>query len=661
MRKSLGIVLAVLLVAAMSVPAMGATLSVSGKYVGQVTYDGGVITSVNDGGGSASGVNLATLSTLYLTIDFAEGETMSAHIPLMLYMDRAQRQDVVDGETVTVDVNVLSVDQADTYLVVYKGTPFTLSLTDGTDGDYAFSSFGDPLGLVKYIKTEVDPITPLPTHTLKVTGAPFGIGFTGYAITQDNTDDEDRKDVNPRYAFGRATYELPGGYTVGAIVAGKGSDGVVNEDGTISDGAPAIANVEADVTGPLPVSEGASFTAAVAASLERPYKGEWESAAPALELNLSGITLSRFSLSGNVRAVSPDFIAVAPGPSTDKSDVTRYKGMRQVQGEASTTVDLKGQAIKLTLGDDFRTAYTGDMDDSTYRSFNKVYGSAEISPIEPLTITVGGYYQDYLAKVDSIADDNRKNVYADVEYTPFDYLTVSGGVQWMGANIDNNSGSGFLVEASAEATPIEGVSVTASTSYESGGYDFLDYGTVADNHTRLDYEVYAEAKQTFVPGGVKQVDTTLAGLARGSYVGMDGAGTTYVAYADANIALNDAFSNRLALVTGKTTENAEDSRCGASQHGYTTLVYDKLTWTLSPNSTLSVAYTYDATNSKGSFSGSYKVALGDSTVTLSYGKSGLSWYSCFDDFDDEKPWAWLCNASVNPNPDYFKLSVSIPF
>jgi len=651
MRKSLGIVLAVLLVAAMSVPAMGATLSVSGKYVGAVTYDGGVIKSVNDPGITVDGVNLAALSTLYLTIDFAEGETMSAHIPLMFYMDRAQREEKDENEnTVLVDVNVLSVDQADTYLVVYKGTPFTLSLTDGTEGDYAFASFGDPLGLVKYIKTEVDPITSLPTHTLKVTGAPFGIGFTGYAITQDNTDDEGRTDVNPRYAFGRATYELPGGYTVGAIAAGKGSDG-----------GDAIANVEADVTGPLPISEGAKFTAAVAGALEKPDNGDWSNAAPAFELNLSGIALGNFSFSGNVRAVSPDFTAVAPGPSSSPSDVNTYKNWRQVQGEVSTSVDLKGQAIKLTLGDDFRTRYDGSMDDNqNRRAYNKVYGSAEFSPIEPLKVTVGGYYQDYLTKVAPIADDNRKNVYGKVEYTPFDYLTVSGGVQWMGANIDNNSGSGFLVEASAEATPIEGVSVTASTSYESGGYDFIDNGTVVDNHTRLDYEVYAEAKQTFVPGGVKQVDTTLAGLARGSYVGMTGdAGTTYVAYADANIALNDAFSNRLALVTGNTTEDTGTYE--ASQHDYATLVYDKLTWTLSPNSTLSVAYTYNATNSKGSFSGSYKVTLGASTVTLSYGKSGLSWYSCFDDFDDEKPWAWLCNASVNPNPDYFKLSVSIPF
>lgn len=643
MRKSLGIVLAVLLVAAMTVPAMGATLSVSGKYVGAVTYDGGVITSVNDGGGSADGIDLATLSTLYLTIDFAEGETMSAHIPLMFYADGG----------------AVKVDQDDDYLIVYKGTPFTLSLTDGTEGDYAFASFGDPLGLVKYVKTEVDPITSIPTHTLKVTGAPFGVGFTGYAITQSYADGN-----NPRYASGRATYELPGGYTVGAIAAGKGSDG-----------GSAIANIEADITGPLPISEGAKLTAAVAASLERPYvapnrDGKWGSAAPAFELNLSGIALSRFSLSGNVRAVSPNFVAVAPGPSSSPSDANTYKNWRQVQGEASTTVDLKGQAIKLTLGDDFRTRYDGDINATDKRAFNKVYGSAEFRPIEPLKVTVGGYYQDYLAKDAPIADDNRKNVYGKAEYKPFDYLTVNGELQWMGANIakaitdddgnlvgyDDRSGSGFLVKASAEATPIEGVSVTASTKYESGGYDFIDNGTVVDNHTRLDYEVYAEAKQTFVPGVVKQVDTTLAGLARASYQGMDGAGTTYVAYADANVAINDAFSNRLALVTGNSSESED-----INKHDYTTLVYDKLTWTLSPNSTLSVAYTYDATNSKGSFSGSYKVALGKSTVTLSYGKSGLKWYSCFDDFDDGKPWAWLCNASVGPNPDYFKLSVSIPF
>ena len=111
MRKSLGIVLAVLLVAAMSVPAMGATLSVSGKYVGAVTYDGGVIKSVNDPGITVDGVNLAALSTLYLTIDFAEGETMSAHIPLMLYMDRVQWTDYKNTPNDTSDDVTLTVDE----------------------------------------------------------------------------------------------------------------------------------------------------------------------------------------------------------------------------------------------------------------------------------------------------------------------------------------------------------------------------------------------------------------------------------------------------------------------------------------------------------------------------------------------------------------------
>ncbi|MBC7081918.1 MAG: hypothetical protein H5T95_00295 [Firmicutes bacterium] len=610
MRKSLGIVLAVLLVAAMSVPAMGATLKVSGKYVGEVVYDGGLVYSKNpyafDGNSVRNEykvVDLLRMSTLYLNIDFAEGEVMSAHIPLRLYK-----------------ADVLTVEQNpdDKYLFVFKGAPLVLSLTDATSGDYAFASFGDPLGLVKSIGTGA-------RATFKAAGQPFGLGFTSYFIAMDP-----KATTYPRYALGRVTYGLASGHTLGAIYAAKeGTDKSV------------LVNVEADVTGPLPVSEGAKFTAALA--LERTQEaGVWSNPVNAFEVNVSGIAAGNFTLSGNVRAVDPEFEAVAPY----ESDAVTFKGKRQLQGEAVTNVNIGGQAVKLTLGDDYRVAYDGSLNDAAY---NKIYGKGEFSPSEPVKVTVGGFYQDFLIKTGPVADDNRKNIYGNVEYTPAENITVTGGAQWMSANLGTAEGSGFKLDGSAEVKPAAGVLVKGSAAYESGRYDFIDGDTVTGSHTRLDAEAYAEAKQTFVPAGIKQVDTTLAGLARGVWLSSPDAQTTYVGYADANIILNDLFSNKIAVMSGKSTEVADH---------YFTTVYNKFTYTVSSNSTFELGYTYK--NNKGTLDAAYTVKLGDSTIKLSYGASGLS-DPCDNDFDDGRPWAWLCTASIEPNPDFYKLTITIPF
>ena len=657
MRKSLGIVLAVLLVAAMSVPAMGATLKVSGKYVGEVVYDGGAIYSKNPSAGDEqyAGVDLLNFSTLYLNIDFAEGEVASAHIPLVLYTRPVSYIDVeLDGnelvETVVATGKVLEVKQNanDNYLFVFKGAPLTLSVTDGKTGDYAFASFGDPLGLVKSVGDGA-------RATFKASGQPFGLGFTSYYIAMDPTGA-----ANPRYAMGRLTYGLASGHTIGALVAVKedrAADGMVPDPDYEGDGdAPPksgyepymLANYGFDVSGPLPVSEGATFTAALA--LSRYQNGDdwgtWEEPANAFKVNVAGIQAGSFTLSGNVRAVDPDFDVVAPGPSSAPSDAKSFDGRRQIQGEAVTNVNIGGQAVKLTLGDDYRVAYNGDLDDKAY---NKAYGKAEFSPSEPVKVTVGGFYQDYLIKTGDAKDDNRKNIYGNVTYTPAANLTVSGGAQWMSANLGTAEGSGFKLDGSAEVKPIEGVLVKGSAAYESGEYDFIDGDTVTDNHTRLDGELYAEAKQTFVPAGIKQVDTVVAGLARGVWLASDEAETTYVGYAEANLTLNDLFSNKIAVLGGKSSE--------VEGHYFTT-VHDKFTYTVSSNSTFELGYTYK--DNKGTWNAAYTVKLGDSTIKLSYGASGLS-DPCDSDFDDGKPWAWLCTASIEPNPDFYKLTVTIPF
>lgn len=649
MRKSLGIVLAVLLVAAMSVPAMGATLKVSGKYVGEVVYDGGVIYSKNPSADPADeykGVDLLRFSTLYLNIDFAEGEVMSAHVPLLLYKDQE-----------------LQVEQNpyDNYLFVFKGAPLVLSLTDATDGEYFFASFGDPLGLVKWLDTE-----DISYATFKAAGQPFGIGVTSYYIAQEPTGD-----VNPRYAMGRATYALASGHTVGALIAVKEdtkADGV-DDDGNSVYEPYVLANYEFDVTGPLPVSEGATFTGALALSRYQEWnkRGVWTDPVNAYEVNIKGVAAGNFTLSGNLRAVAKDFHAVAPGPWWDSSDAADFAGRRQIQGEAVTNVNVGGQAVKLTLGDDYRVAYDGELDAAAY---NKVYGKAEFNPSEPVKVTLGASYQDFLTKDAPVNDDYRKNISGKVEYNPAENLSVTGEAQWMGANLADEAGSGIQLKGSATVKPVAGVVIQGDAQYEAGEYCFKKWydengGTVSaadtlhTEHTRLDGQVYAEAKQTFVPAGIKQVDTLLAGLARGVWLASENAQTTYIGYAEANITLNDLFSDKIAVMSGKSTEY--QSVVDGEEH-YRTLVHNKFTYNVSSNSTLALGYTYDGTDKKqGTFDVAYTVKLGDSTIVLSYGKGALLPWSCTDAFDEDRPWSWLCNASVTPDTDLYKLKITIPF
>lgn len=631
MKKSLGIVLAVLLVAVLSAPAMGATLSLSGKYVGQIKYDGGVIQSVNPDG-SFTGIDLLYLSTLYLNLDFAEGELMSAHIPLRLWVGGC-----ITGMGGSPDrAVVMSQNPSDNYLFVFKGAPLALSLTDKTSGEYSFASFGDPLGLVKYI----NPDASGGYATFKAAGKPFGLGFTSYFIAADP-----KGTTYPRFTLGRVTYGLTSGHTIGAIYAAKETSSVSST----------LVNVEGDITGPLYINEGATFTAALALS-KTESAGVWSSPVNAFELNLAGIKASNFTLSGNVRAVDPTFAAVAPGdPDISASDIGTYQGWRQVQGEAVTNVNIAGQAVKLTLGDDYRVRYDGNINATDKKANNKIYGSGEFKPSEPVTVTVGGYYQDWLITSGSFSDDYKKNVYGKVKYAPADNLEVNAGAQWMGANTDALTGSGFKLDGSATVKPAAGVLVKGNAAYQAGTYDFIGgAGAVSASQTRLDAEGYAEAKQTFVAAGVKQVDTVLAGLARGIKLSSTSAATTYVGYAEANFIISDLLSDKIAVMTGKSTESGY-----ISPDHYKTTLYNKFTYQLSSNSTFALGYTWK--DNAGTVDAAYTVKLGTSTMVLSYGKTGLSSTACAKGFDDGRPWAWLCNASNASDPDLYKLTVTVPF
>jgi len=68
MRRSIVVVLTLLLVAVLAVPAFGAELEVSGKYVGEIEYNRTLVNSINADGVKTEGFDLLGMSTLYLTL-----------------------------------------------------------------------------------------------------------------------------------------------------------------------------------------------------------------------------------------------------------------------------------------------------------------------------------------------------------------------------------------------------------------------------------------------------------------------------------------------------------------------------------------------------------------------------------------------------------------
>jgi uncharacterized glyoxalase superfamily protein PhnB len=655
MRKSLITVLTLVLVAILAVPALGAELKVSGKYVGEIKYDQTEIFSINPSVDYIRenyeedfpgwyGLNLLNMSTLYLTLDFSEGEIVEAHLPLRLYS-------MADYDGLGAMILMYDIDPDDNYLVVYRGNPFTISLTDNDEGEYAFNALGDPLGLG-------DRIVPLGDvwAVLKIAGQPYGVNTDAYVIYTTEYVDEDDEYVNKdiRYALGRATYDLSAGYTLGLTGgvkhmydyyrkywdddAGNGGAWVEEEDLPDYD---LVRNIGVDVTGPLPVSEAATFTGALAFGNTR-AAGVWGEPLKAFELNLNDMTFDKVTLNAEMHLVDDGFVAVAPDTRTKtKSDIEKYNGNLHLYGEALTTLNLASMDFDLKVYDEYLINADTKKDKDSY---NEIGANVEFQPSEPVTVELDGYYNTCL-DTGANADDFDTQVYGKATYVFNDMLELWGRGTWGYGKALDDKGYGFRLDGGFDATPLEGVTVTGKAAYQFKDYDFKD-GVPAEDADRLDASLYAVAEQTVEPGVVQKVDVVLAGLAKGEKITGDDAATKFVGYGHADIAINEEFSDKIALLVG------------TGEH-YPATVYNKLTYNISENSALGVGYTYR--ENEGTFDADYTVKIGKSTLEIGYGKSGLAAKACEDDDDKGKPWAWICNAAIDPKPYLFTLKITVPF
>ncbi|NPV52967.1 MAG: hypothetical protein HPY71_05535 [Firmicutes bacterium] len=683
MRKSLIVLVAVLAALLLALPTMAAGLKVSGEFGGAITYDNGTTAiSWNDAD-----------TYLKLNLDYADADSaFAAHIPLKFWWNGAKgNADESLGRSIETP-----------WYAVYAGAPLKVSIAgspDDTCADYKFAGFGDPLGLVKAVDDQ--------DMVVKAVGMVGGLGVNAQAINAQNIDDTTTKDTNEftdkRYGLLRLTYGLPGGYTVGAIYAAVDSYKAAKEydyhagqwndvpgGGTLDS---SYVNYAADITGPLPINEGATITAAIAQSKDMALANP--EGKNAYEINIAGIKAGILDLSGAFRAVDPDFYTVAA--DSDSSDVLTYKGQRQFYGKAVMPLGLAGQAMKLTLEDDYRVNFDGSTkvkDEDVVRPSNKVAADLEFNPVANLKANVGGSYKaafDDAANIDAYNNDYVKNVYGKVEYKPQENLTVNAGAEWKGENrydasIDyakdeygnytqtktdwEREGSGIKLDGKVTYTPAPGIKVESSAKYGTGTYDFFGDGVVVTSdqnplgaegpidesakYSRLDVDGYVEAKQGFAVGGAKGFDALGAGYVKVKNALQTGRATRYAVYGEAVVALTDELSDKAAVYNGTThTDDANKVR---------TVLYNGLDYALSGNSTVTVGYSYTNELKAGNLYAAYKVKLGTAEVTLSYGESRLASDPCDADADAGKPWAWLCNiADEGTHNNYYKLGVKIPF
>ncbi len=650
MQVRVAVITALVLAAVVATPVYGATLKVEGKYVGTVTYDGEAafptdpVASISPGG-ITNGIDLLGMSTLYLTFDFVEEGsleegTFEAHLPLMLFKE--------------VERNSLSVtrDPDDDYFFVFRGDPFTLSLSSATGGDYAFSSLKDPLGLVREIDTD-------DLAVLKFVGEPCGLSVLGYLVSAVFTDKKG-KTRESQYGAVRATYGLPSGLRLGFTCGiHRKPDNSRNDKNTGADGdiGPDVdakrdlnididRNVSIDMEVPIPLSKKATLQGALAMNTGTKAGNPYEPKG-AFSLKVRRLQLGNTAFAGDLIAVEPGFAAVAH--KKDSSDVFDYEGKRYLRGEGKTTLRLFGRDVKVTLTNERTTNYDGSFDLEKGSSKNKVSGESEFGLSSCVTLTVDGYLDKTLADTGEYWGDHTTRARAKVSYESPRGNEIWGSLWQVGKEHREAQGAARKLECGGKIKSVEYAKLEGKGGYEQGTLTFPSYTSVGKYTSKLYGEIYGELEHILMPDDVDQVDIFLAGLAKYAHRERQTPEVTLVVYGQMDIVIDERFTNNTAFLLA--TEPKKTSH-------YAPTLYSKLDCKVSDNTSLALGCIFKG--SECTLEALYTVAIGDATLEVGYGKTGLR-DECTDTGHTGKPWAWLCSAEIQPKPKLFTLTITIPF
>lgn len=631
MKKNLIIALAVLVIAAMAIPASAAQLIFSGELNAKYTH---TFTDTEEW----TFADAAGESYLNLNLEFHEGENIVAFLPL-----------TIEGFITPPSISVGN------WYAAFNSQPWSFWVSNNDDDNpYHFEPLGDPMGIVAVLDGEavINAAGPILGAEFNIYAADLGTDVVEVAIPGGGTASAK---VELGNAFvGRATYQLPIDFTIGLV--GAYTNGSQRKDGAVVVDDPDHLTLGLDVSGVIP-GLGANLVVAAAGSWEKVGGFDFDggSAAYAYMVKVSDIIVGPVKAWASYTAVDPVFdLAYA---DDDDSIVAEYAGWAAAEVEAEVSIPV-GFPLSLTLGNGLWMEYPAVLD------YDEVYAKLVGEPLEDLIATISGAYKFDLT--DGSDDDNGWKVHGDVEYTVFG-LTLNPYVDYKVGSYaetdDHVTDKDTIVGMTIEGSPIGGLTIEAGAEY-----------TFEEMY--LEADAYAAFVTEANPGFVKSAKTTIAGLVLYELDMVSEAEADddpeleqtsdfrWYAFAGTELGITDAVDAKLGIL-------AKDSANGIA--GSASVDY-RVSETLSAG--LIYTYRQNGPAYPGDYAGwlpfdtsdsdHYVLAkvtskIGESTLTIAYGDDGLE-AADKSGVHKGKPWAYLKNAPTTPmNWDLLSITVKVPF
>ncbi|MFA7634658.1 MAG: hypothetical protein WCZ48_02610 [Bacillota bacterium] len=592
MKKNLTIVIAALIVAAMAIPASAAELKLSGAYSAGWTYDTRVWTPTN----------LAEASKLTLKLEFTEGESIVAYLPLTVKPFVGEPEVAVGS-----------------WYFSYATAPFSFWVSPNDPWNAKqFSALGDPLGIGAKLGGGV---------VLNAKGNILGAGLNIYAAGLA---------TGAEAYLGRATYGLPAEFTLGLIGAYTVTDPETDPDELI---------LGADVVGPIP-GIGGKITVAGATFLTKDFDTAWEFEGVdtndnyAYRLALTDIAVGPVKNAwAKYTAVGGNFVSNY-AIYKDGKILNDYKGA--AAAEVGVTVGIPvGIPVDLTLGNTLWMGYP------TEPEWNETTAKVEVEPLKDLKATVSGAYKVDLDDTDD-AEEGKDyagyKVHGDVSYDAFG-LNFKPYVDYLAKSYAKSDDKDTVIGIDIKGNPISDdneIGVNASYTVEEPITDLFGYGIYT---TDLN------------PGFVQSAKSQVAAVASYTINGEDDPETDFYGYAGTALTITDALGAKLGVLS----KDSEDGIVASAKLDYkvSESISTGLTYTF--RQVGADGWEHYKDEGRNYVKANVKGTVGDSTITLAYGVDGLK-DADKTGFHVGKPWAYLRNhPGEGMNWQLLTLSVNVPF
>jgi len=635
LKKNLIIALAVLIVAAIAIPASAATITYGGEFGAKFTHSFSGTEVFNP-------VTLAEGAYLTLNLTFKEGDKAVAYLPLTL-------QPFAPAAAVAVG----------NWYAAFNSAPVSFwASNNASTNAYKFAALGDPLGIAAKLSSSLVfnangsmlgakynvYAADLGTTSATVVITPASDGEDGIPDTEDDVAEvTETVTLQKGNAFlGRVTYGLPMDFTLGVIGAYTNGIQLAESDGTaavISEDSDYL-TLGVDVVGKIP-GFGAKLTAAIADSIEKEVGGTYYTSANhlAFQLKLEEINVGPVAAWAKFTGVGPSFDRRYRGSSASAT-LNKYYDATAIELEGVVDIPV-GIPVQLTLGNGLWFEYPFVLD------YNETYAEAVIEPLADLVITVDGAYAADL----NGDDDGGWRVGGDVAYTVVG-LTINPYIDYLvGRYLESAPGYDFVVGLGVEGSPVQGLTLEADANF-----------TIEEK--ALAAYLYAKYVTEFNPGFVKSAKTTVAALVEYDHTFVTPttaaiAGLNYHLFAGSEVGINDKLNATIgALVNDSASDIAASGK----------LSY-KASDTISTN--LVLTYRQDAVGGylgwmPWAFNDIYFEAnvtstIGKSTFKVAYGDDGLE-SAPTDATHSGKPWSYLYNKPTAAMPwDKLSFTISVPF